>query len=361
MTHSLSADRFFDGECWQTGTISISNGVIESVDSITPPDKHYEGCFIAPAFIDIQIYGAYGKLLAVYPDADALYKLCNYCTSGGATLFLPTVATNSPAVFKQCINAVRDYWAEGGKGVWGLHLEGPWINPAKRGAHVDSFIHSPNVEEVEELLEYGKGIIKMITLAPEVCSTEVVNMVRSYDIVISAGHSDATFAEATAAFNSGIPAATHLYNAMSPLQHRAPGLVGACLLHPTAKASIIADGYHVDFEAIRLAKKLMGERLFIITDAVTDTIEGPYQHSLVGGDRYECNGVLSGSAMTMHSSLVNLVKKAGISIEEALRMCSLYPAEVIGAHKKIGRIAPQYTAQFVVLDNDLQLVEVITS
>jgi N-acetylglucosamine-6-phosphate deacetylase len=361
MSFSISADRFFDGGQWQTGTISISNGVIESIGSTTTPDKHYAGCFIAPAFIEIQIYGAHEKLLAVYPEVEALHKLYDYCTSGGATLFLPTVATNTPDVFRQCIDAVRDYWAAGGKGIWGLHLEGPWINAKKRGAHIADFIHSPSLEEVVEMLEYGKDVIKIITLAPEVCSAEVIEVIRSYDITISAGHSNASFEEATMAFNNGIGAATHLYNAMSPLQHRAPGLVGACLLHPTAKASIIADGYHVDFEAIKIAKELMGSRLFVITDAVTETTEGPYQHQLVGGDRYECNGVLSGSAMTMHSSFVNLVKKASVSVEEALRMCSLYPAQVIGADEKFGRIAPQYAAQFVVLNNDLQLVEVITS
>lgn len=359
---SISADKIFDGEHWIAGNIIFDGGVIRQVSSEnqTPAHQHYEGCFIAPAFIDIQIYGAHQKLLAVYPEADSLHKLNDYCTKGGATLFLPTVATNSLKVFHQCIDAVKSYWAEGGKGVWGLHLEGPWINPEKRGAHIAAFIHSPSLEEVTALLEYGKDVIKMITLAPEVCSPEVIRLIQSYGITISVGHTAATFEEATAAFDNSITTATHLYNAMSPLQHRLPGTVGACFLHRSAKASIIVDGYHVDFEAVKIAKGLMGERLFVITDAVTETKEGPYQHSLVGGDRYECNGVLSGSAVTMHGSFINLVEKVGIPIEEALRMCSLYPAQAIGADNRYGRIAPQYAAQFLVLDQNLQLVEVIT-
>jgi len=145
---------------------------------------------------------------------------------------------------------------------------------------------------------------------------------------------------------------------MSSLQHREPGLVGAALLHPQVRASIIADGYHVSFEAIKIAKQIMGRRLFAITDAVTETTEGHYPHELVG-DKYECNGTLSGSALTQHQSLLNLVNKAGVELGEAIRMCSLYPAEVIGADEVYGRIAPGYTAQFVVLNHQLELTAVI--
>ncbi|HYH14437.1 MAG TPA: amidohydrolase family protein, partial [Flavisolibacter sp.] len=124
------------------------------------------------------------------------------------------------------------------------------------------------------------------------------------------------------------------------------------------RASIIADGHHVSFEAIKIAKQVMGERLFVITDAVTETTSGHYQHELVG-DKYECNGTLSGSALTQHQSMLNLVQKAEVPLEEAIRMCSLYPAQVIGADEMYGRIAPGYAAQFVVLSQDLALANVI--
>jgi len=253
---------------------------------------------------------------------------------------------------------VKSYWQQGGKGVYGLHLEGPWISKAKRGAHIEAFIHSPTVAEVEELLEYGKGIIKMITLAPEVCSEDVLKRIQEEGIIISAGHSSATYKEATQAFDKGISTATHLYNAMSALQHREPGMVGALFNHATTKCSVIPDGFHADFEAVKIAKKIMGSRLFAITDAVTETTTGPYQHQLEG-DKYVCNGVLSGSALTMHKAFYNLVKKVNIEVDEALRMCSLYPAEVLGCDDTYGKIAPGYAAQFVILKNNLELEEVI--
>jgi N-acetylglucosamine-6-phosphate deacetylase len=277
----------------------------------------------------------------------------------GTCLFQPTLATNTIEVFKQSIDAVRAYWQGGGKGVQGLHLEGPWINPVKRGAHVESLVQKPVLSEVKDLLEYGKGVIKTITLAPEMCPQEVIDLILSYDIIISAGHSNASYREATASFSNGISTVTHLYNAMSPLHHREPGLTGAAMLHTDVAASIIPDGHHVDFEVIAIAKKMMGERLFAITDAVTETKEGPYQHYLAG-DKYECNGTLSGSALSMHEAFYRLVTKAGIETGEALRMCSLYPARVLKMEHLYGKIAPGFAAQFVVLNKQLKLVEVIT-
>ncbi|MDQ3682587.1 MAG: amidohydrolase family protein, partial [Bacteroidota bacterium] len=188
---------------------------------------------------------------------------------------------------------------------------------------------------------------------------EIIQLILSHNIIISAGHSNASYEQAMHYFNNGITAVTHLYNAMSPLQHRLPGLVGAAFMHSNVMSSIIADGYHVDYAAIKIAKTIMKERLFVITDAVTETNEGYYHHQLVD-DKYECNGVLSGSALTMHSSFINLVKKAGIEVGEALRMCSLYPAQVIKADHLYGKIAPGYAAQFVVINKQLELVDIIT-
>ena len=179
-------------------------------------------------------------------------------------------------------------------------------------------------------------------------------------MILSAGHSNANYQQATNSFERGISTVTHLYNAMSPLHHREPGLVGATLAHSNVRASIIPDGYHVDYAAVAIAKKIMGERLFAITDAVTETSLGPYRHQLAG-DRYECNGVLSGSALTMHKAFKNLVEHVQLSVEEALRMCSLYPAQLLRCDHEFGKIAPQATGQFLVLDKALEIVEVIIS
>jgi N-acetylglucosamine-6-phosphate deacetylase len=341
--------------------ILVDHGIVKSIvpNSEIPSDANlfsYISGFLAPGFIDIQIYGANGSLLAIEPTASSLQKTYEYCKAGGAPYYQPTVATNSYEVFYKCIDAVKEYWQKGGKGVIGLHIEGPWINKAKRGAHAEQFIHSPTIEQAKALLEYGKGVITMITLAPEICSDEVIERIQSYGVIISAGHSNATFEQATAGFAKGIPAATHLYNAMSPLLHRAPGMVGAVMHNETVMASIVADGYHVDFAAISIAKKVMQQRLFFITDAVTETSRGYYQHQLVG-DKYEANSILSGSALTMGKCVKNGVEEAGIELSEALRMASLYPAQIMKLDQQLGRIAPGYKASFVEMNDNLEVLQ----
>jgi N-acetylglucosamine-6-phosphate deacetylase len=364
MIQAHEAIRIFTGEEWLLNhAVLTENGIIKTIvpSEEIPGDANiisYASGFLAPAFIDIQIYGAHGSLLAVDPTAKCLQKTYEYCKEGGASHFQPTVATNSYEVFYKCIDVVKDYWHKGGKGVIGLHVEGPWISKVKKGAHIEQFIHSPTVEQATSLLEYGKGVITMITLAPEVCSDEVIKLVQSYGVIISAGHSNATFEEANMGFAKGIHAATHLYNAMSPLQHRAPGMVGAVMNHKTVMSSLVPDGYHVDFAAISIAKKVMKDRLFFITDAVTETAEGFYPHTL-DGDKYVSHGILSGSALTMGKCVKNAVKSAGIKLSEALRMASLYPARVMKLDHQLGRIAAGYKAEFAVMTDNLDVLTTV--
>ncbi len=357
------ANRIFTGENWLTDhAIIVVQGKIEKIIPVSSLSssqhtEQFDNCFIAPAFIDLQIYGAYGKLLSVYPEADSLYKLKEYGEMGGAAFCLPTVATNTKEVFYKCVDAIKNYWGKGGESILGLHLEGPWINPAKRGAHIESFIHPPTIKEAEELLIYGKGVIRMITLAPEVCSKEVIDLMLTHNIIVSAGHSNATYAEAKKGFANGITAVTHLYNAMSPLQHRQPGLVGAAMDDSTVMTSIIPDGHHVDYAALRIAKQVMKERLFVITDAVTDTTEGYYQHQLIG-DKYEADNILSGSALTMAKAVQNLVNFGKIELGEALRMCSLYPARVLGL-KEQGKIEEGFNTRMLVMSDKLEVKQLL--
>jgi N-acetylglucosamine-6-phosphate deacetylase len=355
----FTADKIFTGTDWLPDhSIITENELIVDVLPVVSlsPDtvvtKHSQ--IIAPAFIDVQIYGAAGKLFATYPTTGSLQKLYEHCVAGGTHYFLPTAATNTIEVFYKCIDAIKSYWDQNGKGVLGLHIEGPWINKLKRGAHIESLIHSPTLDEVKELLAHGKGVIKMITLAPEVCSKGVIDLILSNDIIISAGHSNANYQQGINAFDNGIEAATHLFNAMSPLHHREPGLPGAVMQHSSVMASIIPDGYHVDFEMISIAKQIMKERLFIITDAVTETNEGLYPHQLAG-DKYESNGILSGSALTMAKGVKNLVDKCGIELSEALRMASLYPARLLGISNRLGMIKKGYKADVVFLDEALSV------
>lgn len=356
MQKAISAARIFTGqEFLHDHAIIIENDTINALcpRSQVPNDMPVEdkgNVLLAPAFVDAQVYGAGGRLFSVYRDTATLSLMHELFQKDGTAFFLPTVATNTIEVMHDCINAVRQYWKEGGKGVAGLHLEGPWLHPVRRGAHVEAWIHAPSVHEVKELLEAGRGVIRMITIAPEVCSSEVMELLRKEGIILSAGHSNATRAQADEGFSSGISTVTHLYNAMSPLHHREPGLVGAAFLHGRVMASIIPDGYHVDFAAVALAKKIMGPRLFAITDAVTETSEGPYQHYRAG-DYYESNGILSGSALSMKQAFLNLVHKVGIDEGEALRMCSTYPAQVIGISDRYGSFEKGKSADHCMIEN----------
>jgi N-acetylglucosamine-6-phosphate deacetylase len=356
MTAYISAQELFTGSSW------ISEVVIEIADgkiiAIKKEGYDHKNAFplVVPALIDLQIYGAGGKLLSEYPEASTIQLIYDYCVAGGAAYFQPTIASQSNEIIMAAIKAVKNYKSSGGKGCMGLHIEGPWINPIKKGAHNEAVIHSPTMEEVKAIVDYGADDIGMITVAPEICSKEIIDFIQSKGIVVSAGHTNADYETANTFFDNGIKVATHLYNAMSALQHRAPGVVGALFNHPRAMCSLVADGYHVDFSAIQIAKKLMGDRLFCITDAVTTTNTGFYQHYLVG-DKYESAGTLSGSALTQLKSVNNLVEQVGIDVGEAVKMCSLYPAKVMQQKGITGTIEINENADLLCLSADRQLLK----
>lgn len=335
MKQAFLADEIFTG----TETLSARAMLIEKniITGIVPVGSEpasftsvsFPDCMIVPAFIDLQLYGGNGKLFSHSLDSGSLESTYDYCRAGGCSHFMITMATNSTENFFKGIEAAGAYMASGKKGLLGLHLEGPWISPAKKGAHIEAFIKKPTRKEVLDILERGKGIVKMITLAPEQCEDEIITLLMDHGILVSAGHSNATYAQASHAFNMGVPAATHLFNAMSPLQGREPGMVGAIYDDPNVMSSIMCDGVHVDFSSVRISKKIMGDRLFFITDAVTSIDEGYYKH-VFKGDRYTLpDGTLSGSCMTMLSTFKKAVQQVGISIEESLKMCSTYPAGLL--------------------------------
>ena len=353
-----------DGDKWQPNkAILTTNKIIMDIvaEEAIPSQAEkidLKGNFLAPAFIDLQIYGGNGRLFSHELSIESLHATYQYCLSGGVTQFLITLPTISRENILKGIEVVKTYWQEGGKGLLGLHLEGPFINAKKRGAHVAAYIKKPSLEDVALLLKPGRDVIKMITLAPEQCDDAVIKVLQDNKVVVSAGHSDATYEQATAKFNKRILVATHLFNAMSPLQHRAPGLVGAILDHPQVMSSIVPDGIHVDFATLRISKKTMQERLFLITDATTETPEGEYQH-IFTTDKYNLpNGTLSGSALTMMTGVKNCVQHAQIELKEAIRMASLYPAQVMGLSNRYGKIKKGYRPEFVAFDKDFKVIEV---
>ncbi|HXB95194.1 MAG TPA: N-acetylglucosamine-6-phosphate deacetylase [Puia sp.] len=364
MAIALVARETFTGREIQTAkAVLIKEGrIVDIVDKAAIPAgyrvKDLPGYLLAPAFIDLQIYGGNGKMFSSELTTDALDAVYEYCLQGGCTQFMITMATNSIEKFIRGMEVAREYRNGGGKGLLGVHLEGPYINPVKKGAHLEKFIKRPTLEEIGSLLAKGKDIFRMMTVAPEQCDPACVELLLSQGILVSAGHTNATYEEATLGFYRGIPAATHLFNAMSPLQGREPGVVGAIYDHNDVRSSIVCDGVHVDYASVRISKKILHERLFFITDAVAEVQYGEYIH-IHRGDRYTLpDGTLSGSSLTMLQAVRNGVEKAGLPLPEALRMASLYPAQLMGLQDKMGCIRPGAAADLILLDEQLNLLQV---
>lgn len=359
--------RIFSGEqMLERGSVVVENGRIVEVTSerltlsetLTKTTEviDLQGLSIAPAFIDLQIYGGNGKLFNNEPTAEAIQKTWESVRAGGASHFQITLSCSPLETMWQAMDACREYWERGGQGLLGLHLEGPYFNPEKRGAHPLKNIRTSNPAEVAELIERGKGAVRYMTFAPEMLDDASLDLLLKSGIALSLGHSNATFQQATRALDKGVSRVTHLFNAMSPFQSREPGLVGAAFARKPW-TSIIADGIHCDFNSLKISKELLGDKLFLISDAVTESLMGDYRFRF-SGDRYvDESGTLAGSALTMWQAVKNVVQFADIPLEEALRMASIYPAQVVGEGHRLGKIAPGYAAHFVVFDENLELKE----
>ena len=317
-------------------------------------DAHRIDCggnLVVAGLIDLQIAGGGGYLFSSNPAPEALDMIIRSIVSAGTTGFLLALPTNSREVYRAAFRTVSGCT---NPAVMGLHMEGPFISNARRGAHAPELIMKPVPENVTSLLDESGGTIRMMTVAPEICTPEVITLLRERGITVAAGHSNATFREAMAGFEMGIETTTHLFNAMSPLHHRDPGLPGAAFLSETACASIIADGIHVDYAMVRIASKIMKERLFLVSDAVEENDRGAYRH-VKKSDRFTLpDGTLSGAKLTMLDAVRNSINRAGIEKYEAFRMATLYPARLIRAGDR-GMIEPGARADLVIVDNEMKL------
>ncbi len=349
-----------------TGTAVLPNHAVlvenETIAAVLPaadvpagvPQHDLDGGNLCPGFVDLQVYGGGGHLFFAEPTAAALASLRAYTLRHGTTSFLPTVPTSPPDLVRAALAAGRAARPTT-PGLLGVHLEGPYINPARKGAHREEFIQTPEPGPLAELLAFGAGVLRMMTLAPEVATPGALAQLRAAGVVCSAGHSNATYAEGMAAFRDGFGAATHLFNAMSGLQHRAPGLVGAVYDDPAVAASVVADGVHVDFAAVRISQKIIGERLFLISDAVDESARGAYQFRRQDDHFVDANGTLAGSALTLMAAVRNCVRHVGIPLPEALRMASLYPARVLGLADHLGLLQPGYRADMCLFNNEFDV------
>lgn len=352
--------KFFNGEQLRTGTIVIAEGLIKAI----LPDHHdlpadtdiidAAGAYVSPGFTDLQIYGSGGNLFSAYPTVETLRQMDADLSSKGTTGFLACLATNSLDVFREAIIAAKAYRAEANSFL-GLHLEGPYLNPKRLGAHPLKYVHKATLDEVKGLLDDADGVVKMMTVAHELQDDEVINYLLDQGIVLSLGHSDADFDQANTAFEKGFTTATHLFNAMPSIHHRNPNLPSAILNHATAMASIIADGAHVDFEIVKMSWKLMKERLFLITDAVTACGIGPYHHRLEGSRYVTAGGTISGSNITLLDAVKNCVNHCDIPLYAALAMASAHPAKVLKLSNETGEIVPGKAASLLLLSDDLTL------
>lgn len=319
-----------------------------------PEDTDAGGMIVAPAFIDLQLYGAKGKLFNNTQDLETLRAIHAHNLTGGTTRFMVTLSTSSAETIFRAIDTVRQGLELGLPGLLGLHLEGPFINAEKRGAHLQEFVCSPNDELFKKIVDHGRGCVKMMTIAPEFFTSAQIRYLIDAGILLSAGHSNASYEQSITGFNQGISAVTHLYNAMSQFGSREPGLTGASLNYPGLHASIIADGIHCSFKSLEIASRLMQNRLFLITDSVTETNEGPY-HFINADDRYlTTSGTLAGSALKMNKAVSNCIRFAGLSLENSLRMASANPAALINL-QNLGIVRPGALADLVVLDHQINV------
>jgi N-acetylglucosamine-6-phosphate deacetylase len=317
-----------------------------------------QGSYLTPGFIDLQIYGCGQPLFfGGDPSSEALAQMEHGLLQQGCTGFLATIATNTNQIVEQGIKAALTYRYKNIGNFMGLHLEGPYLNPKRKGAHPDSLIKKATLAEVKHWVEMADGMIKMMTIAPELQDEEVLSYLDDQGIILSSGHSDATYQQAKQFIHHPVRAITHLYNAMPPMHHRQPGIIPA-VFEERPYTSIVADGIHVNFTMIALAKRELGDRLFLITDAVAESNTGVYQHQLNNDHYIMPDGTLSGSSLTMLKAVKNCVAKVGLPITEAVNMATLYPAQLIG-NGSIGKIEPGLKANFAAFNDAFELTDVL--
>lgn len=354
-----------DYEVWSEGTVLIEGGAIREVsrEPLDPGEvRDYGDSLLVPGFVDLQVNGAFGVDVASSPER--IDELSRRLLATGTTSYVPTVISSPESLYEETLPVLAEKVARRGGMAepLGIHLEGPFINLRRRGAHAAAHIVPPDPSLFARLLELGP--IRMVTLAPELeGARKLIEMARRYGVVVSAGHSDASFEEAYRALDAGVLALTHLFNTMSRMHHREPGLPGAAFAHPLAICGLISDGIHIHPEMVALAFRMLGpDRICLVTDSTAATGMGPGEYALATRRIYrETNvtrlgsGALAGSLLTMEEAFQNILAFTGCTLPEAARMASTAPARLIGEGRRKGRLAPGYDADITVLRPDLSV------
>jgi len=357
--------------------VIIADGLIKHVcpESELPSDiETYDlnGAILAPGFIDLQLNGCGGvqfndSFNAVSVETLDIMQKTNL--KSGCTSYLPTLITSNDELMQHAVDVMRCYLHKRThrNQALGLHIEGPYISPIKKGTHNPEFIRQPDQDMIDYLCD-NADVIAKVTLAPEQVHPHYIKQLKEAGIVVSAGHSNSTYQQARAGFAAGISFATHLFNAMPYITGREPGLIGAIFDTPEVSTGIIADGHHVSWSNIRLAKKIKGDKLVLVTDATAIAGSDIDHFTFAGKTIYyrdgmclDENGVLSGSALTMIEAVANSVNHIGIPLDEALRMASLYPARAIGLDSTLGSIEPGKVANICVFDHNFNVTMTIVN
>ncbi|GMM88344.1 N-acetylglucosamine-6-phosphate deacetylase [Vibrio fortis] len=365
--YALSNCKIYTGSDVLTDhAVVVENGLIKQVCPVAElPDgievRDLDGANLSPGFIDLQLNGCGGVMLNDEITAETMQIMHRANLKSGCTSFLPTLITSSDEDMRAVITAAREYHNQYQNQSLGLHLEGPYLNVAKKGIHSVDHIRKSDSEMINLICE-NRDLVAKVTLAPELNDPEHIERLHKAGVVVSIGHTNATYAEARKGFESGITFATHLFNAMTPMVGREPGVVGAIYDTPEVYAGIIADGFHVDYANIRIAHKIKGEKLVLVTDATAPAGADMEYFIFVGKKVYyrdgKCvdeNGTLGGSALTMIEAVQNTVEHAGIALDEALRMATLYPATAMGVEDKLGRIKKGMVANLAIFDRDFNV------
>ena len=317
-----------------------------------------------PGYIDVQVNGGGGVLFNNAPTVEALRSIVAGHRRFGSTGLMPTLISDDVETMRLAVAAVRQAIAEGVPGVLGIHLEGPYIAPERKGTHNADKFRVPDAAEIEMATSLDNGVT-LVTLAPEQVPADTIRAMVARGAKVAAGHTAASYEQARVGLDAGISGFTHLYNAMTPLQGRDPGVVGAALEDPHSWCGVIVDGVHVHPASLRvaLAAKPRG-KILLVTDAMPMVGADAPSFELYGETITAIDGVvrnaagsLAGSALDMASAVRNTVQMLGLPLEEAARMASTYPAQFLGIDDYRGRIAPGCAADLVLLDDALQVRE----
>jgi N-acetylglucosamine-6-phosphate deacetylase len=339
-------------------------GAIPSRDCPADLEQRVLDGDLLPGFIDLQVNGGGGVLFNDDPTVDGIAAIGEAHRRFGTTGFLPTLISDDLGTVERAIEAVDAAIERGVPGVLGIHIEGPFLNPARKGIHDASKFRILDDRALDLLASLRRGRV-LVTLAPEVAPSGAIRALVDRGVVVAAGHTAATYDDVRAAFAEGLSGFTHLFNAMTQLGSREPGAVGAALENRSSWCGLIVDGHHVHPASLRIALAAKGaERLVLVTDAMP-TVGSDQTSFHLAGQRIECDGdrctapdgTLAGSNLNMAAAVRNAVRLMGVDLATAVRMASEVPASVMGLADERGSIRPGMRADLVLVDSGNNVVE----